>query len=435
MFRKGINVFLLRFSSVLFSFTQLSLAAKLTDVSSFGQFLLFLSASVFLGLFLVFGLNQRCLKCIGEFIFLNEEQRAKDFAGLLIVITTLFSLLAVLVLIFLNFIFFEHLLINKYIFLLICVSAYFYALQLIVGEIFRSQSRYFEFIFYGGVFSVALFSFVASVLLFLNYRLTVTQLFFIYVLSLFFQCVFSYSAVRNSISYGNELNIQEALGELKLGFPIMLNSLFQFGIGPGVIAITGFVLTHEDVAIFGVAAKLSGLILFASTLVYSVFPNKIIELNIGRKYKRMELMVRCASFACAIGMLPLMLIFIMFGGYLLRMLYGEVLTAAYFPLIIMAFGNFFNVWTGMRGAILQLTGRNFQQLYITMIGGSLMIILVLIMGALWGGVGASFAFAIAVCCQCALEMFYVRKYLNIGTIGVYFSFKRFLLFKRILNVR
>lgn len=434
MFRKGINVFALRFISVFFSFAQLSLVAKVTDVGSFGRFLLALSIAIYVGLFLVFGLNQRCLKCINEFIVAGELLKAKYFAGFLLIIASLFAAAVLLIVLLGELIVSQYRSIDELSVILIYLSGFLYAIQLISCEVFRSRGRFSDFLLYGGIFATMLFTAIVSFIFAFDFKVSINQLLIVYLFSQLIQCVVSQIAMRTLILYPSISEMGDFLTEFKFGFPVMLNSLFQYGIGPGVIAVAGLVMSGEEIAIFGVATRLGGLMLFVSTLIYATFPNKIIELNIKRHYRRMEIVVKFASVVGAIATLPLLFVFLLFGTWMLKILYGNFLTAAYFPLVIVAFGNFVNVWTGMRGAILQLTGRNFQQLYITMTGGLLMVALVLFMGQMWGAVGASLAFAIAVSCQCGIEMFYVRRYLKIGTIGFCFGLKRFFVFRRILNV-
>ena len=81
-----------------------------------------------------------------------------------------------------------------------------------------------------------------------------------------------------------------------------------------------------------------------------------------------------------------------------------------------------NIITGMRGYILMLTGYGYIQMNITIFCGLLNVLLCFFGMYYFGLIGVATSASLALIIQCILEMYFVKKKINIST---YFSYKQF----------
>jgi O-antigen/teichoic acid export membrane protein len=202
---------------------------------------------------------------------------------------------------------------------------------------------------------------------------------------------------------------------LKMAIPMLLVS------GSGVIAsnadviMLGFLGTFKDVGVYSVAARLALLTSFFLQVTNSAIAPKLASFYDESKISEMQLMVQRVTKGLAIVGLLFITFFIVLGQWLLDF-WGVGFQEAYWVLVILSIGQFFNMATGCSGMILVMCGFEKIHGYISVVALILNIILNVLLILSYGALGAAIATAITATFANLTKLFFVRKKLKILTI-------------------
>ena len=114
---------------------------------------------------------------------------------------------------------------------------------------------------------------------------------------------------------------------------------------------------------------------------------------------------------------------IIFPEFILELFFGEKYRDASIILILLSLGKLFNVFTGIRGYVLILTGYGTVQMKISLIVGGLNIILCTIGAVKLGIIGVAIGAMISMFIQCILELIVVKIKLGLWTHLSLFEFR------------
>ncbi|WP_299160563.1 flippase [uncultured Eudoraea sp.] len=204
----------------------------------------------------------------------------------------------------------------------------------------------------------------------------------------------------------------------KMALPMLLIT------GTGVIASNADVImlgtlgTLEDVGIYSVAARLALLTsLFLQVTNAAVAP-KLASLFSDTKIEEMGIMVQRVTKGLTIIAFSFVMVFVVFGQLMLG-LWGAEFQEAYWVLVILAIGQFFNITTGCAGLLLMMCGYEKVHGYISAIAVLLNIILNIVLIKTYGALGAAIATAITVMISNVTKVIFAKRNTGILTIPIF----------------
>ncbi len=202
---------------------------------------------------------------------------------------------------------------------------------------------------------------------------------------------------------------------LKMALPLLVVT------GTGVIArnadviMLGTLGTLEDAGIYSVAARLAFLTSLFLQVTNAAIAPKLASLFNDTKISEMQIMVNRVTKGLSIIALIFLFGFLIVGHWLLG-LWGSEFTEAYWILVVLAIGQFFNMATGCSGMLLVMCGFEKVHGYISIIAVLLNIVLNVILITHYGALGAAIATAITVTISNLFKLFVVKKKINISPI-------------------
>lgn len=204
---------------------------------------------------------------------------------------------------------------------------------------------------------------------------------------------------------------------LKVALPLLIVTSTSMIAASADTVMLGWLSTAREVGFYSVAARLGLLTNFFLAISISTLSPKIASLYAEKKIFELQNMVQRITKGLGIIGLLSIIVFIIVGKLLLS-IWGDEFTVAYFPLVIIAFGQFINVATGATGVILIMTGYEKTIGYITILSALMNLILNYCLIPKYGAVGAAIATAATVTIENIIKVIVVNKKLGILTIPV-----------------
>lgn len=214
-----------------------------------------------------------------------------------------------------------------------------------------------------------------------------------------------------------------SLGELFImAWPFWLTNAALIMMVHAEIWILGFLRTPEEVAAFGLVARLAVLVSFPLLIVNSMLPPLISELHAAGETAKMQRMLRGAAGLTTLMSLVLFLVLLFFGEALSGLLFGSYYTGNWHIMMILAVGWLFHVWAGSGGFVLSMTDNQHTMMRIT-----LAVVTITIVAGIWltnryGGMGMAIASTGGLVLQNVLMLLFIYKHIGIkihaGVAGV-----------------
>lgn len=157
----------------------------------------------------------------------------------------------------------------------------------------------------------------------------------------------------------------------------------------------GWLDSTKEVGLYTVAARIAMLTIFFLQVSNSAISPKLAALYAERKIQEMEKMVQRVTRGLIVVAAAPLVIFFLFGGQILS-LWGTGFKEAYWVLIILSVGQFFNIGTGASGLLLVMCGFEKLQAIVSTMSIILNVILCFVLIPLYGAVGAALGTAISV---------------------------------------
>ena len=198
---------------------------------------------------------------------------------------------------------------------------------------------------------------------------------------------------------------------LRDAFPILLISLTSFVLlSAADLWILGAFGTKDQVALYGAASRLVTLIAMPLLITNLVLPPIIAEMYAQGRTGQLERTLRSFSTLSGFPSLLFLILFMVLGGPILGLVYGNDFSSAAIILVLLSAGKLAAVWAGSCGAVLQFTGHQGSMLRINLLTSPLFIIGALLVVRDYGPVGvASMTAAITVLQNAALVLVAKRK--------------------------
>ena len=183
------------------------------------------------------------------------------------------------------------------------------------------------------------------------------------------------------------------------------------------IIILGFFHSDQEVGIYRVVGQLGTLVVFGLTAINQMLHPYFSKLYATKDMHNLQKIVSYSSLAIfAFATIPA-LIFLVGGEFILKFIFGDLYVMGFVPLIILTIGQLANATFGSVGALLNMTGHEkdamrgmFYSLFINVILAFLLI-------PQYGMVGAAISTAISLVVWNMILHYYVKKRLDIESIG------------------
>ncbi|WP_058308618.1 flippase [Gracilibacillus massiliensis] len=195
---------------------------------------------------------------------------------------------------------------------------------------------------------------------------------------------------------------------LFVGGMMLINNRFD-------IFMLGIMHTSKEVGIYQVVMRSAELIIFALTVMNSVLAPKFSTTYTNKDMSKLQRIVTMSNRVVFLVSLPLSLVFIFFGNWLLDFIYGTEYSSGGTALGILAFGQLISTAFGSVGTLLNMTGYEKYSAYGVASAAICNIVLNLLFIPKWGINGAALATTVSLIFWNLLLAYWVRKKLDINT--------------------
>ena len=185
----------------------------------------------------------------------------------------------------------------------------------------------------------------------------------------------------------------------------------------GILVASVFV-TSEELAYLTAAQRTAMLAGFVLIVVNMIVAPRYARLWKQNKIMEMERLAIVSTRAMICLVLPVVLFVVIFPEWIMG-LFGEGFEEGAPLLIIIILGQFVSVMTGSVGYLLTMSGHEKDFRRVTIIAGSLTMLLAFLLTMEWGGIGASYATAIGLSVQNLLAVYMVNKRLGFNTLNFF----------------
>ncbi len=206
---------------------------------------------------------------------------------------------------------------------------------------------------------------------------------------------------------------------LKSALPFMFIGTMQLINNRTDIIMLGMFRSIEDVGIYRAVVQGAGLVIFFWGAINTVMAPTISNLYSQKDLKRLQRVVTIATRTILLGTVPIILIMVIAGNWLLATLFGTEFSGGTNALRILCLGQLVNAGTGVVGLLLSMTGHERDVAIAVFISAMLNIILNLILIPQFGMEGAATATAISLAVTNLLLAWWVYK--RIGILSTAFN--------------
>ncbi len=183
------------------------------------------------------------------------------------------------------------------------------------------------------------------------------------------------------------------------------------------IWILGMFKSTEIVGIYGIATKLVLLVYFPMMAFAAVIPSLISSIHASGDLAELKKVVSESTRWILSMAMPIILILIIEGKYILKYFYGPEFTAGYVVVVILTIGQMIKAGAGLIGVILQMTGEHKVYMKVNIIFGILNIILNILLVPRYGMTGAAAATAFCLSMVDIISIFIIYKRMSILTLA------------------
>jgi len=198
-------------------------------------------------------------------------------------------------------------------------------------------------------------------------------------------------------------------------WPLLVSNITFLLLSQADLWIVGAFCSPANVATYGAALRMVALITMPLLIVNAVVPPLIAEMFAQKKITELEKALRLVCSLAAFPALVLLGLFVFNGDFILGLVFGDYYKGAAVVLAILSVGQLVNVWVGSCGQVLMLTGYQISMMVITLVSGSMMVLLAYAMVEPYGVVGVASASAMGMILQNVLMLFYVKNKVGIWT--------------------
>jgi O-antigen/teichoic acid export membrane protein len=202
---------------------------------------------------------------------------------------------------------------------------------------------------------------------------------------------------------------------MHVAWPLLVTTLAAFALGQSSIWIAGAFLGQKEVALYGAAYRLVAYVTVPLQIANMVAPPVIAEMYAQGRIQGLEHTLRAIATTAGIPAFLLLAAFVLFGGPIVGLLFGDYYREAAVLLALLSLGKMVSVWAGSCGKALLMTGHHTTMMAVTIATG-----LITVAGAIWaaqhyGVTGIAGAAATGIVLQNMIMLLAVRKKVGVWT--------------------
>lgn len=203
---------------------------------------------------------------------------------------------------------------------------------------------------------------------------------------------------------------------LTTAWPFLVTGIVLFAVNSGTdVWIIGANLGQSDVARYGAAVRLVGLMASPMLILLSVAPPIIAGLSARGDRARLERAIRTATTVVALPSFVAFLALLVLGEAILTAAYGPFYGSADGVAVVLGAGYLVNVLSGPCGVTLMMTGHQRTMMTITIASGVLSVAGALVLVRPLGMIGVAWSTSAGLVVQNLLMVWAVRRRLGIWT--------------------
>jgi O-antigen/teichoic acid export membrane protein len=233
----------------------------------------------------------------------------------------------------------------------------------------------------------------------------------IFIASIFLRKKLKTRLIRTG-GYEPSLRIRQIIST---AWPLWVTSITLFVLAQTDLWIMGMLREQSEVGVYGAVRRLALLVSMSLTIVNSVVPPLIAEMNANKEHDKLEQALRATSTVAALPSFIALALFIFGAEPILRIIYGEYYAVGASILITLSLGQLVNVWCGSCGYVLMMTGHQVAMMKISILCGVISVALAFSLAPRFGGLGAAASVSTALILQNLLMLVAVRRHLGIWT--------------------
>jgi O-antigen/teichoic acid export membrane protein len=180
---------------------------------------------------------------------------------------------------------------------------------------------------------------------------------------------------------------------LQSSIPFGLSAAMQLINGRTDILVLGMFREDAEVGVYRVAVQMATIIVFAQQAVNAIQGPHVAHLYASGDMKKLQKMITRSSRAILMFSLPIVVLICAFGDLIIKFAFGSQYTAAYWPLVILSFGQLVNASMGAVANVLNMTGHERDTTRIILVGAILNVTLNFTLAPVFGMTGAAAATA------------------------------------------
>lgn len=289
--------------------------------------------------------------------------------------------------------------------------------QQLIAEIYRGFHDIKLATLFGGVLTSVL-SMALFLALWLGYgHSNLTQVLSVTLVAISSSLLVSGAVLKRSLSRlppkGNgETRISEIL---LISWPLWVTNLTIFALTQADLLVMGIYRPPGEVAVYGVVAKMVGLVGIPLSIVNAVVSPLISGMYFQGEIAGLERTLRTASTFGSLPAIFAVMVFIIAGGPVLGIIFGDYYRSGGVIFTILSIGQLLNILTGSCGMALMMTGHQVTMMLITVVTGVLSVIAAVLLVKSYAGEGVAASAALGLLIQNGAALFFVRSKIGVWT--------------------
>lgn len=202
---------------------------------------------------------------------------------------------------------------------------------------------------------------------------------------------------------------------LALSFPMLMHGGASLLMTSSDIWILGIFSTPQNVAVYGAVVRLAILMVFALNLVNMVIPPMLAVLHDKGDREGLEQLLRTTAGWSIYVVTPVLLVFLLWGGEILALVFGESFRSGASILGVLAVAHSFNALSGSPGMLLQMSGYHHLLMRLAIFWAVFGVVANIAAVLPWGMEGVAVATGLSIVGMKLSMVYYARKHLQVNT--------------------
>lgn len=203
--------------------------------------------------------------------------------------------------------------------------------------------------------------------------------------------------------------------QLSIAWSLILSSLLFVFLQRADLWVLGRYASSDELAIYGAVARLIVVVTMPMMILSAVLPPLVAELYAKQDMERLQRVMRFTATMAAIPSTIILLAFMIFGDWLLRVVFGEFYVAGHTVLVLLSLGQLGNVWAGGTHHLLLMANRDHALLMTNIVCLAVAVGAALLSVHSFGMVGVAASFGAAVLLRNIIMPIYCWRVLGIKT--------------------